>query len=156
MALALLAACAPTPYDQTTDAQITSVQQETDAGLVHLITLARRVESLRNLPDPASRKALAEAQQEASYAANSDFYDRVDTDLTSLQLRMTSTPDLSTAKLDQSFQQLFANMNDLRQFHSQHDFIGSAALMPIRNAFNQQFKTLMQYELNLKSGNKPA
>jgi hypothetical protein len=154
-ALAVIAACAPT-YDETTDKQIMSVQQETDAGFVRLIGLARRIESLRNLTDPTSQKELAEARAKASYEANADFYDSVDADLTSLQLRMTSTPDLSTTKLDASFKALWDNLNDIRQFHSEHGFIGAQALTSARVAINQQFKTFMQYELNLKSGNKAA
>jgi hypothetical protein len=153
MVVAVIASCAPAPtYDESTDKQIMAVQQETDAGLEKLITLGRKIDSLRNLKDLASQKALKDAQSKASYDANVDFYDKVDTDLTSLQLRMTATPDLSGVKLDESFKALQDNMDDLRKFHSDHGVIGAQALSNARTAINQQFKTLMQYELNLKSG----
>jgi hypothetical protein len=153
IALIALASCAPA-YDEITDKQIAGVQQETDAGLTRLITLAQRIDSLKNLDDPASKKALAEARAKASYDANIDYYDKIDTDLTALQLRMTATPDLSGVKLDECFRALRDNIDDLRKFHSDHGFVGAAALMSFRTAINQQFKTLMQYELNLKSGKK--
>jgi hypothetical protein len=155
IALIVLASCAPT-YDETTDKQIAAVQQETDAGLTKLITLARKIDSLKGLNDLTSQKALADAKSKASYDANTDYYDKIDTDLTSLQLRMTATPDLSSVKLEESFKALRDNLNDLRQFHSDHGLIGAQALTNARTAINQQFKTLMQYELNLKSGKAAA
>ncbi|MEJ0020916.1 MAG: hypothetical protein WDN25_31085 [Acetobacteraceae bacterium] len=155
LGLAILASCAPT-YDETTDRQIMAVQQTTDAGLVRLITLARRIDSLKDLSDPASQKALADARAKAGYAANADFYDTAEVDLTSLQLRMTATPDLSATKLDVLFTTIRDNLDDLRKFHSEHGLIGARALSLARTPINQQFKTLMQYELNLKSGKKAA
>lgn len=153
--LAVLAACAPI-YDEQTDKQIAAVQQETDAGLVKLITLARRIDRLKEQPDPASRQALAEATLKAGYEANAEFYDKVDSDLTSLELRMTATPDLSAAKLGEAIKALRDNIDDLRTFHADHGTIGAKALVRSRAAVNEEFKTLMHYELNLKSGKQAA
>ena len=155
VAISAIVACAPT-YDEATDKQIMAVQQETDAGLRRLISLSQKIDSLKDLSDTASQKALADARSKAIYDANSDFYDRVDTDLTSLQLRMTATPDLSAASLERSFKAIRDNIDDLRSFHSRYKVIGAQALSSARAAINQQFKTLMQYELNLKSGKKAA
>jgi hypothetical protein len=154
-ALMTLASCAP-PYDETTDKQISSLQQETDMGLVRLISLANRMDGLKDAKDPISVKALADARAKAGFDANADFYDRIDTDLTSLQLRMTATPDLSGTSIDKSFAALQENLNDIRTFHSSHGVIGAQALMRVRTALNEQFRTLLQYELNLKSGKKAA
>ncbi len=153
--VAIVVSCAPT-YDEQTDRQIAAVQQETDAGLVRLITLGRRIDALRKSQDPASRKALADARAAASYDANTDFYDRVDTDLTSLELRMTATPDLSATKLDQAIKAIMDNINDLRQYHSQHGFVSPDVVSLIRGPINQQFEALMHYELNLKSGKQAS
>jgi TRAP-type uncharacterized transport system substrate-binding protein len=154
--LAVLAACAAPTYDEQTDKQIAAVQQETDAGLVKLITLARKIDRLKEQSDPASRKALAEATLKAGYEANVDFYDKVDSDLTSLELRMTATPDLSAAKLGESIKALRDNIDDLRKFHADHGTISASALVHVRTAINQEFKTLIHYELNLKSGRQAA
>ena len=149
--VALIVSCAPT-YDEQTDRQIAVVQQEVDAGLVRLITLGRRIDVLGKLDDPASRKALAEARAKASYDANLDFYDKVDTDLTSLQLRIAATPDLSATKLNEAIKAIRDNIDDLRQYQSRHEFISAGAVSLIRGPINQQFEALMHYELNLKSG----
>jgi prophage DNA circulation protein len=152
--LAWLAACAPA-YDPTTDAQITAAQQETDALLVTLISLDQRIAQLAKLADPASQKALAEARAAASYEANMKAYDRIATDLTTLKLRMMATPDLAAGKLGQSIDALRANIEDLQGVHAEQGWLGAAALKPARIAINQQFETLLRYELNLKAG-KPG
>jgi prophage DNA circulation protein len=152
--LGWLAACAPA-YDPTTDAQITAAQQETDALLVRLISLDQRIAQLAKLADPASQKALAEARAAASYGENMDAYDRISTDLTTLKLRMTATPDLAAAKLGQSIDAIRANIEDLQSVHAEQGFLGAVALQLARTAINQQFETLLRYELNLKAG-KPG
>ena len=134
----LVAGCAAPLYDEQTDKEITSLQREVDGRLTALISLSR-----------SRDKA---AIQKASYAQNSDFYDKVDSDLTILRTRMLASADPSAAKLAPIFDNLAASIADLRRVHEAQDRLGAAALVATRNQLNAQFSTLLTYELALKKG----
>lgn len=153
--LAGLAGCAPPAYDPITDQQITAVAQETDGLLVRLITLDERITQLQKLDDPVSQKALADARKAAGYGANIDAYDQISTDLATLKLRMTATPDPSAKPLAKSIDAISDNVTELQRLHATQDHLSRAALQAVRPALQQQFQTLMLYELNLKAG-KPG
>lgn len=175
--MTLLTSCAPT-YDAKIDNQLSMVQSETDQGIVKLIETGKRIQELQKARDPqfrgtlaeicsaanlamfksnVAKKAITDDCTTASYDSNlQTFYGKVNSDLNSLEMRMTASPDLSTAPLSESFKKLQENMDELEGLHSRQAFISPSALVPIRNALNAQFQTLMQYELNLESGKKPA
>lgn len=136
--LFLVAGCAAPLYDEQTDQEITAVQREVDSWLVTLTALSSR-------HDKASI-------DKASYAQNSDYYDKIDSDLTILRTRMLASPDPSAAKLAPIFDNLAATITDLRKVHEAQDRISAAALVATRNQLNAQFSILLTYELALKKG----
>ena len=135
--VALAAACASVPpqYDQTTDAAISALQKEIDTQLVQWI-------SLKRAGDPAS---LAKA----TYQANIDFYNKVEVDLTSLELRMEAVPDKSTQKLPEFFSNIRTELSNLQTQHKEGP-LSEIVLTATRNQMNAQFAVLMTYELSLK------
>jgi hypothetical protein len=133
----LIAACATVPqYDQTTDANITSLQKEVDSQLVQWITYAR-------IGD-------ADSLKKSSYSASIDFYNKVDTDLTSLELRMEAVPDPSTAKLPLIFENFRTQINNLRTTHQKDTNLSAITYTALRNQLNAQFAVLLTFELSLK------
>lgn len=133
----LLSACATLPqYDATTDSDISALQKEIDAKLVQWISY--------------SRAADATIAQKGSYQANTDFYSKVDTDLTSLELRMEAVADKSTAKLPQFFENMRAQMKNLQDAHKADSTLKEIVITPVRDQLNAQFAVLLTYELSLK------
>jgi hypothetical protein len=132
------AGCAAPLYDEQTDKEITALQREIDSRLVALITLSRSHDK--------------NSAEKASYAQNSDFYDKVESDLTILRTRMLASADRSAAKLAPVFDNLAASIADLRKVHEMQGRLGAVALVATRNQLNAQFSILLTYELSLKSG----
>lgn len=131
------ASCTTTPqYDQTTDSAISSLQKEVDLQLVQWMTY-------KKVGD-------ADSLQKASYKSNIDFYSRVDSELTSLELRIEAVPDRSTEKLPTFFDNLRQQLSNLEKTHQQDGTLSVIVLTPIRNQLNAQFAVLLTYELSLK------
>jgi hypothetical protein len=141
--VAFVASCVSVPqYDATTDTNLTNLQKEVDSELVLLISLQRE-------GDPASLK-------KAAYQQSIDFYNRVDTDLTSVELRMEAVPDPSTSNLPQIFANLRAEFGSLQDTHRQQVNLDEHYLIPVRNLLNVQFASLLTYELSLKGVQTPS
>lgn len=172
-----LARCAPGPaYDEQIDKSLSDVQHTVDLEILNLISLNRQVQQLSAsakrlsaAPEAQSKKALvkvegdlSKAQDAMSYASNVDFYNGVDSDLTSVQMRLDGTPDLSTPKIDGSFAQLKAILVDfpaqgetptsMQAVHAQQDRLSDGFLKSTRAQANALFGTLERYELTLKNG----
>ena len=167
--LAVLLAGCVAPYDDQTDKAISALQQETDAEIVRLITLDHKIASLSGqdvssqatltavcTAMPPSNTALAIACSKASYDQNTDFYDKFDTDLTSLKLRLDAAPDASTPSLDNLLKQLqdivLSPQGGLQSLHAKRVVLNESALTSTRAPLNALFQTLLRYELNLKNG----
>jgi hypothetical protein len=143
VAIAVVAGCASAPqYDQTTDAAIGNLQKEVDSQLVQWISDQRE-------NTDASKK-------DASYAQNEKFYDKVDTDLTSLELRMEAVPDASSSKLTKFFDALYQQINNVRDVHQKQGNLSAVAITATRNQLNTQFAVLITYELSLKGVSSPT
>ncbi|MBV9749119.1 MAG: hypothetical protein JO157_09910 [Acetobacteraceae bacterium] len=164
----LLAGCVA-PYDEQTDEAISALQQETDAEIVRLITLDHKIGALsaQDVSNqatltavcttvPPGNAALADACGKASYDQNTDFYDKFDTDLTSLKLRLDAAPDASTPSLDNLLTQLrnivLSPQGGLKSLHAKRVVLNESALTSTRAPLNALFQTLLRYELNLKNG----
>ena len=143
LAFAALASCASVPqYDATTDSDISSLQKEIDTQLVQWMVDDR-------LGDPDSLK-------KTSYASSVQFYAKVDTDLTSLELRMEAIPDASTEKLPDFFKNLGDQWKNLQNAHQKEGHLVEAVLVVTRNQLNAQFAVLLTYELSLKGVTSPS
>src|ERR1041384_3826535 len=88
----VLVACSAPPYDEQTDRLISALQSDVDSQIVMLLSLDRRVAELSGANNDLARKSLAEARARAGYDANAAFYDKLDSQLTSLRLRVDALP----------------------------------------------------------------
>jgi hypothetical protein len=143
--MAVLASCAPT-YDAKIDNQLSTVQSETDQGIVKLIETGKRIQELQKARDPqlggtlaeicsatnlamfksnGAKKAITDDCSTASYDSNlQTFYGKVSSDLNSLEMRMTASPDLSATPLSESFKKLQDNIDELEGLHSRQGYVG--------------------------------
>jgi hypothetical protein len=134
---ACLAACASAPqYDDTANTQLTNLQKEVDSQIVRFISDARQ--------------NTAESLKDASYAQNIKWYNSVDTDTTSLELRMEAVIDPSTANLPTFFDNLRSQMSNIQTAHQAHTNLPAVFWTVVRNQLNVQFAALITYELSLK------
>lgn len=118
MAVVLAAWVSVPQYDQTTDSAISSLQKEVDAQLVQWIS--------------DEKDNTDASKNDASYARNIKFYDKVDTDLTSLELRMEAVPDPLTSRLTTFFTSLRQQLADVRDLHQKKGNLSATFLTPTR------------------------
>jgi hypothetical protein len=139
----LLASCVSVPqYDATTDTQLSALQSEIDSKLVEWATDV-------SSPDPGTKA-------KAGYSKNVDFYNKVDTDMESLELRMEAVPDASNHNLPTYFtnlRQMLTNLKGAQQQLEQQNppaYLSAGGLTATRWQFAAQFAPLITYELTLK------
>ncbi len=149
-----LASCAPT-YDSIADQMLADTQKQADDGLIKLENLKKRIDALQNSANADDKRALADAKKQASYAANLDFYDKLQSSVVALETRMTASPDLSTPKLTTALNDVEKNVNEVRSTHANENILGADYVKNSRQILDQQFKSLTVYELTIKGGNKP-
>ena len=151
-----VAGCSAPPYDEQTDRLISALQSDVDGQIVMLISIDHRIAELGTATGEAGRKALADARAKAGYDANAPFYDKIDSEITSLRLRIDALPNEATPKLDRSLDDLRANLlsdqGSLRSVHQQQGVLSEAYLLNERKLLNAEFQALLTYELVLKTG----
>jgi len=152
--VSMLASCAPT-YDNIADQMLVDTQKQADDGLLKLENLGKQIDNLKKSPNASDRKAIADAETQASYASNIDFYSKLQSSMTVLDARMTSNPDLSTQKITTSLGDLEKNIESTRQVHASQNTLGPDFAKEMRQTLDQQFKALTVYELTIKNGSKP-
>jgi hypothetical protein len=128
MAIAALAACASPQYDSQADTSISSLQKE-----IH-----SQIDAWISGTNPA-------------YSDNVKFYNTVDTDLSSLEIRMEATPDPSSANLPTVFSNLKTELASMQSVHKKQSRLSSFYLHATQNLFDAQFAVLLTYELSLKT-----
>ena len=152
----VLVACSAPPYDEQTDRLISALQYDVDSQIVMLLSLDRKIAELATANNDIARKALAEARARAGYDANAAFYDKLDSQLTSLRLRVDALPTEATPNIDRAIDELRANLlsgeGSLRSVHQKQGILGEAYLRNERRLLNAQFQALLSYELVLKAG----
>jgi hypothetical protein len=146
--------CAPT-YDNIADQMLADTQKQADDGLLKLENLKKRIDSLQSSGSADDQKAVVQAEKQASYAANMDFYDKLQSSVSALDTRMTSSPDLSTPKLTTALEDLEKNVNEVRSIHAKQNILSADYAKDSRQILDQQFKALTVYELTIKGGDKP-
>jgi hypothetical protein len=151
---AILTSCAPT-YDNVADQMLVDTEKQADDGLLKLENLGHQIDNLKKSPNASDQKAVAEAEAQASYASNIDFYSKLQSSMTALATRITSNPDLSTQKISTSLEELEKNIDSTRQLHATRNTLSSDFAKEMRQTLDQQFKTLTVYELTIKNGTKP-
>jgi len=133
----LVSGCVSAPqYDATTDSDISSLQNEIDSELVQWTSLAQAGD--------------AASLQKQSYAQNTSFYDKVDSDLETLELRLEAVQDPSTANMPQYFSNIRAQIANLKALHEKNNNLDALTLKGIRPTMNLNFAILLTYELSLK------
>jgi len=115
----VVAACSAPPYDEQTDRLISGLQSDVDGQIVMLISLDHKIAELSAAASEASRKTVADAKAKAGYEANAAFYDKIDSQITSLRLRIDALPNEATANLDRSLDELRANLLSDQGFFAQ-------------------------------------
>ena len=152
----VVVACSAPPYDEQTDRLISALQSDVDSQIVMLLSLDRRIAELSGANNDLARKSLAEARARAGYDANAAFYDKLDSQLTSLRLRVDALPTEATPNLDRAIDELRANLltgeGSLRSVHQKQGILREAYLRNERRLLNAQFQALLSYELVLKAG----
>ena len=145
---ATLGACVSAPqYDATTDANLSALQREIDAQLVKWIADVRSSKSAD--------------KENATYAKNVDFYNKVDTDMLSLELRMEAVPDASNKNLPQYFSNLRQIVENIKSTQQEDDakkppeYFDPDVLQHTRWQIAAQFAPLITYELTLKGVASP-
>jgi hypothetical protein len=151
---AMLPSCAPT-YDNVADQMLVNTQQQADGGLLKLETLGNEIGNLRTSRNASDRKAVAEAEAQASYAFNINFYCTLQSSMTVLAARVTSNPSLSTQKIATSLGDLEKNIDSIRQVHTTQNTLAPDFAKEMRQTLDQQFKVLTVYELTIKNGTRP-
>ena len=127
-----LAACGTVNYDQQADQQITAITQEIN---LQLLTWAHQIDATPSKP--------------AAY--DTKFYDKVEADLTTLQIRLEASQDPATQKIVQNLNDLLTQVEQIRQLHmAQKTFNNSAFLRAELDAINAQLSILTTFELSLK------
>lgn len=135
--------CASVPqYDAETDNQITTLQKEIDSQIVKFIGFSRQTD--------------AASKTKGSYSQNIDFYNKIDTDITSLELRMEAVPDPSTKNLPQIFNNLRKQIDNIQDAHKTKGNLPEVVWTALRNQLNAQFAALLTYELSLKGVGSPS
>jgi hypothetical protein len=160
-----LISCAP-KFDVQSDKEISDLQHLVDSKIVSLIAVDRRLMSIQSRDSSSERAEVAKLTQEASFDANLEFYDDVDADLTSAQMRVDSSPDASKSSADSSFDALReilvsapapgADPSSMQAVHEAQNRLGQAFLIATRSQVNTLFATLMRYEMTIKAGQSPA
>jgi hypothetical protein len=151
---AMLESCAPT-YDDIADKMLVETQKQADDGLLKLESLATTIESLGKLSDAQSKKSLEDVKSKASYISNMDFYNNLQSSITTLDARMTAMPGLSTPDVAVALSKIQANVGEVRTLHAKQNILSADYVRSARQLLDQQFKALTVYELTLKSGSKP-
>ncbi len=151
---AMLTSCAPT-HDNIADQMLVDTQKQADDGLLKLENLGDEIDRLKKSGNAADQKVVADAEAQASYASNIDFYSKLQSSMTVLDARMTSSPDLSTQKITTSLGDLEKNIDSARQVHASQNTLGPDFAKQMRQTLDQQFKVLTVYELTIKNGSKP-
>jgi hypothetical protein len=154
IAAAAPVACAPV-YDDIADKMLVDTQKQADDGLLKLENLATTIEAGGPKADAKSKKAADDVRDKARYAANTDFYNALQSSLGTLAARMTALPDVSTPSVGDALSKLEENVAEIRALHAEQDILSAAYVRNARRILDQQFKTLTVYEVTLKSGSKP-
>jgi hypothetical protein len=150
----MLTACSPT-YDNVADQMLVDTQKQADDGLLKLENLGDEIDRLKKSTNAADKKALTDAEAQANYPSNIDFYSKLQSSMTALDDRITSNPDLSTQKIAPALKALEDNIDSVRQTHATQNELSPDFAKLTRRQMDQQFKALTVYELTIKSGGKP-
>lgn len=127
-----LVGCGTVNYDDQADQQLTSITQEIN---LQFLTWAHQIDATP--PKPAGYDA--------------KFYDKVEADITTLQIRMEASQDPATQKIVGIFSSLLDQIEQIRQLHmAQKTFNNSAFLRAELDLLNAQLSVLTTFELSLK------
>jgi hypothetical protein len=154
MVSATLTSCVPA-YDNVADQILVDAQKQADEGLLRLENLGNEIINLKSSPHVSDSKTIAEAEAQASYASNIDFYSKLESSIRLLAERITSNPDLSIKKITPSLDNLEKNIDATRQVHATENTLTPDFAREMRQTLDQQFKVLTVYEVTIKSGTRP-
>ena len=177
-----LASCAAPIYDPQTHKNISDLQQLVDSKIASLMSIDRRINSLKIQNTPSAPSApnvltkewpfecggrpLSAASEldaltnEASFACNRAFYGTVNTDLNSAQMGVDSSPDFSTLKINDTFQKLrqilVEEPTSMEGVHASQGLLGVTFLQSTRTQVNSLFAILLRYERTVEAGQSPS
>lgn len=126
----LLNGCGAVNYDEQADQQLTSITQETNQQFT-------------------TWESQAAAKTPVVY--DTKFYDKVEADLKTLEIRMEASQDPATQNLVPVFASLIDQIDQLRKLHiAQKTFADVPFLQAESDLLNAQFAALITFELSLK------
>jgi uncharacterized protein YceK len=128
--LLILGGCGSVNYDDQADQQLTSITQESNQQFT-------------------TWESQAAAGTPVTY--DKTFYDKIEADIKTLEIRMEASQDVATQNLIPVFSSLLDQLEQLRTLHiKQKKFSDTAFLTAESNLLNVQFAALVTYELSLK------
>lgn len=131
----LMTACATVTYDAQADRQLTALTQEINFQFITW-------ENQLNAPRPTP----------VTY--NAKFYDKVETNITTLEIRMEAAQTTATNKLAGIFQSLYKQVEVFRKFQLKHGPFKRKADAPFFHAeqdlLNVQIAPILTFELSIK------
>ncbi|HEY4940240.1 MAG TPA: hypothetical protein VII56_02335 [Rhizomicrobium sp.] len=130
-----LTGCSTVDYDAQADQQLTTISQEVNQQFVTWES---------------------EASPATPVAYDTKFYDKVEADVKTLEIRMEASQDTSTRTLIPVFDSLNTQFEGLRTVHkamtaSHGGFRDAPFLHSVQDNFNSQIASLLTYELSLKA-----
>ncbi|MEN2473127.1 hypothetical protein [Burkholderia sp. GS2Y] len=129
-ASSLLSSCSTVNYDQQADQQITSLTQEIN---LQFITWKNQVESRKLIP------------------YDTKFYDKVQSDIAVLQIRMEAPQDTADQKIASTISSISDQIQAVRNTHKSQNNLSLAFIQAELNLLNAQLASLTTFELSLKS-----
>ena len=124
----LLCSCASVNYDEQADKQLTDITQEVNQQFI-------------TWEDQAKTK---------SVPYDSKYYDKLEADVKTLEMRMEASQDPATQNLIPVFDSLSKQVEDLRQFHIHHSALPPEFFHTERELLDAQLAALITFELSLK------
>jgi hypothetical protein len=133
----ILSGCASVNYDDQADSQLTSITQEVNQ---QFITWENQSKAKAAPYDPT-------------------FYNKLEADLQTLEIRMEASQDPATQNLIPVFDSLNQQVENLRQLHQTEKTLPAEFFHAERQLLDAQLAALITYELSLKPsaiGGSPA
>ena len=153
MASAGLGGCAPA-YDDVADQIQVDAEKKIDAGLIRLESDQRAIAMLASLQGADADKQRKAVTADAGFAGNIAFYADVESDLDTLRSRLGATGERSGTLAANGVAKIAANVELMREQHAKAGTLSIAFTQLMKRAFDEQFKLLDLYQLQVKSGSK--
>ena len=134
----LLAGCATINYDPQADKSLSTITHEINQQLI----VWQHQAGTKQYPKPVRY--------------DPKFYDHVEADIATLEIRMEATQDFATQKVVGIFKSLNEQLEGMRDIHKKQNNLTASYLHAERLILNEQLAVLTTFELSLKNSQKTS